>query len=116
MTIYRKLKEILPYLEYAASQETAYQGEYDPNDSDQGKLHNHCGCVAYVIQRNFGGEIKVCRGHYWNRIDHIEYDLTRRNFCPRYSVSRVSPPRKTLNWRFEKFNDRVEWAYHCHKL
>lgn len=106
-----KLKQVVPYLEYVASPDTAYK-EYDPTDDKQGKLHNHCGCVAYVIQKYFGGEIVVMKGHYWNKIDGVDYDATHRklDFMPPYSVSRKVPERKKVNPRFSTFYNRVEWA------
>ena len=76
--IYEKLKQLLPYLEYAASPDTAYN-EYDPTDKDQGKLHNHCGCVAYVIQKYFGGSIVSMKGHYWNAWGTMKTEGTRQS-------------------------------------
>lgn len=118
MTIEDKIKELAPYLKFAASKETAYGNAYNPDDEDQGVLHNHCGCVAYTVQQAFGGDIVSHKKHYWNVIDGVHYDLTRykHSYAPRYDKSRKTPKRSSVNWRFETFNDRVEWAYHCHKL
>ena len=112
MKLIKDIEQLHPYLEYAAGKDTAH-GEYDPSDPSQGKLHNHCGCVAYVIQKYFGGEIVSMKGHYFNRIDGYEpIDATRKKyrFKPPYSVSRKVPKRKKVNPRFSTFYNRVEWA------
>lgn len=108
-----KIDKLYPYLEYAAGADTAY-GQYNPSDLDQGKLHNHCGCVSYVIQKYFGGEILVMKGHYWNKIGDLQHDATRQSYRyhPIYSVSRTVPERKKVNPRFTTFYNRVEWAIH----
>ncbi len=99
----KKIPLLLPYLEYAASEETAYNSEYDPS---KGVLHNHCGCIAYVIQTMCGGEQMGARKHIWNRIDGKEYDLTRPDLTPSIRGHKL-PDRKTVNHRFKVFYDRV---------
>lgn len=106
-----KVIKLKASLEEAASIDTAY-GEYDPTDTSQGKLHNHCGCVAYVIQKILGGKIVSMKGHYWNKIGGFEFDATLEELRPRYSVHKVCPKRKSVNPRFQKFYDRVVTLLH----
>mgnify|MGYP001250401207 CR=1 FL=1 len=106
-----KVIKLKTFLEEAASIDTAY-GKYDPTDTRQGKLHNHCGCVAYVIQKMFGGKIVSMKGHYWNKIGGFEFDATLEKLRPRYSVHRACPERKSVNPRFKKFNERVVTLLH----
>ena len=97
------IQKLIPYLEYAASEDTAYNAEYEP---EKGKLHNHCGCVAYVIQKMFGGELMGAKKHIWNRIEDVEYDATKDDLIPSYN-GHVLPERKTINPRFKMFEERV---------
>ena len=98
------IESLIPYLEYAASEDTAYCDDYRP---ENGILHNHCGCVAYVIQSMFGGELIGAKNHIWNRIEDIEYDATRNDLIPSYSGHKL-PERKTINPRFKVFEERVK--------
>lgn len=91
------------YFEYVASEDTAYDKTYDPN---KGKLHNHCGCVAHVIQKMFGGELMGAKNHIWNRVEDIEYDVTKDDLIPSYNGHKL-PERKTINPRFKTFDERV---------
>ena len=114
-----KLMSVKSFQEHAASIDTAYK-EYEPTHSHFGKLHNHCGCVAYTNQKLFGGKIvsmqralleyvrwgRVCRPHFH------QFDTTTPELRPVYSVHRVCPPRKTINPRFQKFYDRVVSLLH----
>ena len=48
-----------------------------PFDTLVGRLEGHCGCVAYVVQKRFGGDIMhgkvpIIGSHYWNRIEFTE--------------------------------------------
>ena len=115
-----KLMSVKSFQEHAASIDTAYNNEYEPTHSHFGKLHNHCGCVAYTNQKLFGGKIVSMRGHYWNmfslqtgrsgRRHFHQFDTTTPELRPVYSVHRVCPPRKTINP--EKFYDRVVSLLH----
>lgn len=107
-----KINKLMPYLKYAASCETAYRLDYEPRIHP---LHNHCGCVAYVIQKLFGGEQMGAKKHIWNRIDGTEYDVTRndREYAPVHKGVRL-PERKTVNPRFQIFHDRVIELLHKH--
>lgn len=99
----QEIIQLRPYLEYAASEDTAYNDEYDPAIDP---LHNHCGCVAYVIQRIFGGELMGAKKHIWNRVEDIEHDATRKNLIPAFNGHKL-PDRKTTNPRFITFFERV---------
>ena len=122
MTIRDKIKELTSYLKFAASKETAYGNEYNPDDEDQGVLHNHCGCVAYVIQQMFGGSIRTGKvhgvKHYWNDIGGMEVDCSASQFGQTDIVffpcenGKDAPTRKTINPRFQKFWDRVQETLH----
>jgi hypothetical protein len=70
----------------AASEAFACHPSYSyPRPPDESPLAGHCGVVATMIQKMFGGEIvggKVdgCR-HFWNRLpDGREVDLTSCQF------------------------------------
>ena len=114
-----KLQPILDHLRYCGSEETAY-GEYDPRNF--GSLHNHCGCVAFAVQKVLGGDIiqgKVAGvSHQWNRVDDIEFDLCQEQFAKSGIVffpasnGRKAPVRKNINPRFQKFWDRFEESYY----
>lgn len=101
-------------MEEVASIDTAYNNEYDPDDIMQGKMHNHCGCSAFTIQKLFGGQIVSMKGHYWNKFDDYQFDLTNGELKPRYSVHRACPPRKSTNERFQKYYNRVVSLLHEH--
>ena len=103
-----KLNKLMPYLEYAASCETAYGLDYEPRIHP---LHNHCGCVAYVIQKMYGGELMGAKNHIWNRIEDIEYDATKDDLIPSYNGHKL-PERKTINPRFKIFDERVTNQLH----
>ena len=111
-----KLQPIVSTLKYCAGPDTAY-GDYNPED--HGPLHNHCGCVAFVIQKMFGGSIRTGKvngvTHYWNDFSGIEIDCSASQFgqtdivfFPQASASREVPARKTINKRFQLFWDRVQ--------
>lgn len=104
---------ILDSLNSTANASTAF-GDYNPQKF--GKLHNHCGCVAYAIQKIHGGTIrtgKVCGvKHYWNLIDGRAVDYTASQFnqpidhiAPDFGKD--APTRKTTNPRFKKFWDKL---------
>ena len=106
-------KNLLIALQASASPDTAF-GEYNP--TKRGKLHNHCGCVAYSVQKIKGGTIKtgtVCGvKHYWNFIDGKAYDFTAEQFSKdvdhiRSDFGKIAPARKTINPRFKKFFNRL---------
>ena len=109
-----KLNKLKSYMEEVASIDTAYNNEYNPNDIIQGKMHNHSGCSAFTVQKMFGGQIVSMKGHYWNKFDYHQFDLTNANerLKPRYSVHRDCPPRKSTNERFQKFYNRVVSLLH----
>jgi hypothetical protein len=102
------IESLIPYLEYAASEDTAYCDDYRP---ENGILHNHCGCVAYVIQKMYGGELMGAKNHIWNRIEDIEYDATKDDLIPSYNGHKL-PERKTINPRFKIFDERVTNQLH----
>lgn len=114
-----KFQNILSTLKYCASKDTAY-GDYNPDK--HGELHNHCGCVAYVIQQMFGGTIRTGKvegvKHYWNEVDGIEVDLSASQFGKTDIVffpsdnGKDAPVRKTINPRFQLFWDRVQTTLH----
>ena len=114
-----KLQPLLDHLRYCGSEDTAY-GEYDPKN--YGSLHNHCGCVAYVVQQVMGGDImqgKVCGvSHQWNRVEDIEFDLCAEQFNKKgivffpQSKGRKAPQRKNTNPRFLKFWNRFKESYY----
>ncbi|MAJ97129.1 MAG: hypothetical protein CMI56_00755 [Parcubacteria group bacterium] len=110
MNTLTKLRKLKTFMEEAASIDTAYNKEYDPNDLLQRKMHNHCGCASFVVQMMYGGQIVSMKRHYWNKIeDTLQIDMTMVQGItnPRYSVYNVCPPRKHANMRFQKFYDRV---------
>jgi hypothetical protein len=114
-----KFQKIIGTLKYCASADTAY-GEYEPEK--YGELHNHCGCVAYVIQQMFGGSIRTGKvhgvKHYWNDIGGMEVDCSASQFGQTDIVffpcenGKDAPTRKTINPRFQKFWDRVQETLH----
>lgn len=66
-----------------ASKETAYKSVYEPET--YGNLHNHCGCVADIVQSFAGGELLTgtVKGvyHIWNKLPSgLEVDLTSEQF------------------------------------
>ena len=66
----------------AASADTAYNNDYDPNICP---LHNHCKAASYVVQQKLGGIILFAKvdgvGHYWNLLPcGTEVDLTGSQF------------------------------------
>lgn len=113
------LNLLLDHFRFCGSEDTAY-GEYD--EEKYGKLHNHCGCVAYALQKVMGGDILQGKidgvSHQWNRIDGIEVDLCLEQFghagisFPATRKGRKVPKRKNINPRFQKFWDRFEESYY----
>jgi len=108
------MDRIQKHLENSASASTAY-GNYNPQKF--GKLHNHCGCVTFAIQKLFGGTIRTGRiygvKHYWNFIDGRAIDYTASQFnqpidhiTPDYGKD--APTRKTINPRFRKFWENLK--------
>jgi hypothetical protein len=76
----RTLREIC---KRAASHETAYNGDYEPEL--WGALDNHCGVVSILVNMLYGGTYRhsVIDGerHIWNRLpDGSEVDLTSCQF------------------------------------
>jgi hypothetical protein len=114
-----KLQNILGTLKYCAGPDTAY-GQYNPKKF--GPLHNHCGCVAYAVQKLLGGTIKTGKvsgvKHYWNEIGLVEVDLTASQFGQTDIVffpcatGRNAPVRKSINPRFQLYWDRVQETLH----
>jgi hypothetical protein len=105
---------LLKLLNDSADSSTAF-GEYNPRKF--GKLHNHCGCVSYAVQKILGGTIrtgKVCGvKHYWNLIDGQSFDYTASQFNQPINhiandFGRDAPTRKTINPRFKKFWDQLK--------
>ena len=88
-----KLNKLMSYLGMLL-QDTAYGLDYEPRIHP---LHNHCGCVAFVIQKLFGGEQMGAKKHIWNRIDGIEYDVTRND-------GNMPPPQRRKTTRKKKVN------------
>lgn len=49
----------------------------------------HCAPIAAIVYKKLGGEIirgivaETGYSHYWNKIDDVEYDLTKEQFCKR---------------------------------
>jgi hypothetical protein len=109
------LQQLKEELEQAASPETAY----DPdayNTQNICALFGHCNAVAYVVQKQFGGDLLqgVINGdrHIWNRLpDGTEVDLTSDQYGgdginPVLPTGRIVPTRKTVNPRFKQLEDR----------
>lgn len=99
----------------SASRETAYDPE--KYDKSQCPLIGHCGAVAYVVQKEFGGAILSGRvlgeSHFWNRLPNgDEVDLTAIQFGQQdwspLVKGRVVPERKTINPRFIKYYEQVK--------
>ena len=113
-----KFQHILNHFRYCGSEETAY-GDYLP--AQFGKLHNHCGCVAYALQQMLGGDIMQGKvngvPHMWNSIGMVEVDLCSEQFGITpitffQQGGRIVKPRKTINKRFQLFWDRVQETYY----
>ena len=113
-----KFQLILSHFRYCGSRDTAY-GEYIPQQF--GKLHNHCGCVSYALQKMLGGDIMQGKvngvPHMWNSIGMVEVDLCSEQFGATpitffQQGGRIVKPRKTINKRFQLFWNRVQETYY----
>jgi hypothetical protein len=121
-----KISAYLSVFQKAASPETSYYPDYSPDR--YGKLHGHCGCVSYALQKLIGGRIVsgTIKGqaHFWNELDNYMYDLCTEQFdtshfyvcegkaSPIHTRSRLVPNRKNINPRFQLFWDRVQTSLH----
>jgi len=108
--------ERLPQLRLDMLEVAASDTAYDPEGWSEGGLDEHCGCVAYVVQKRWGGDLLQKGGHIWNRLPcGICVDLTRISLSPK-ARGRVAKPRKTVNKRFKIFEDRlINKHTHTHK-
>jgi len=109
-----RLQTILADFHAIAQADTAF-GDYDP--ALRGKLHGHCGCVTFALQKIFGGQIvsgKIAgESHLWNDFGGIEVDCCAEQFGQAPIVffqpgGRLVKPRKTINPRFQLFWDRYQ--------
>lgn len=102
----------------SASGDTAYDPEVYEMRKGKCMLVGHCGCVSYVVQQKFGGDIVGGRvgneSHLWNRLPNgIEIDLSSDQyggdgFNPVIKGRKVKP-RRTVNPKFRTFASRVEY-------
>ena len=113
------LSRISQHLYYCGSADTAYD-HYEPKK--YGSLHNHCGCVAYTLQKLLGGQIVSGKInnilHRWNRIDNTEVDLCAEQFgrdkifFPANGTAKTVKTPIHTNPRFLKFWDRFVESYY----
>ena len=102
----------------AASADTAYNNDYDPNICP---LHNHCKAASYVVQQVFGGILLFAKvdgeDHYWNLLPcGTEIDVTATQYDGIFKGDGINPvamathalPPKAGNARFLLLEKRVK--------
>ena len=125
-SLFKRLLQLRVQLEQVASKDTAYDAKaYEQSGSDC-PLYGHCAAVAYLVRKEFGGDIVGARvqgePHQWNRLaSGVEIDLTGDQFGldGLTSVSdwpaeishtnpRKVPLRKSVNKRFLLLETRLQ--------
>ena len=127
--LFKALVTFRSQLESVASKETAYDAKAYSQHAKDCPLFGHCAGVAYLVRKEFGGDIVGARvngePHQWNRLESgIEVDLTGDQFgldgltavrdsCSddiSYSNPRKVPVRKSVNKRFLLLEQRLHEA------